>query len=160
MAGDGAIFRVTNTGDNESNVTSANKIEFNGGATPSGNTNASELRTHMVEDIAFQPNPNRHLDQLQDNKLGTWEYTVSGWIKDTSGSVPETVNFINWMKEDKDNADFEFGRFGYRNDNNSDYDITPISSAGLFLHDVETWQPDNDPEIVMFIAKFYKNGTA
>ena len=159
MAGTNAIFRVTNAGDNEGNVASTEKIEFNtGAAVPDATGKMIETRVHEIEDISFQPNPNRHLDQLQAGKLGTKEYILTGYIKKT-GSSPIVVNFANWMKQDKDITDFPFGRYGVRLDDMSDDDVTPSATIGCLLYDVERFRPENQPEIIGFIAKLYRNGT-
>ena len=159
LAGTNSIFRVTAPGDTELNVTSANLIEFNTGAVvPDATGRMQETRVHDIEDISFQPNPNRHLDQLQDGKLGTREYILTGYIKKT-GTSNIVVNLSNWMAQDKTNSDFKFGRFGVRLDDMSDDNLSPSGTIGLLLYDVERYRPENEPEIIGFILKLYRNGS-
>lgn len=159
MAGNSAIFRLTTAGQSEATVGSGEKIEFNQGAVPDANGRITSSSIHEVEDLSHHPNPNRHLDQIQPGKLGFIEVVVAGYIKGPSSSLID-INFYNWMKQDKNNTDFPFGRFGLRlNDFPDIINLTPSSAVGYILYDIFIERPEEFTELATFVAKFYKNGT-
>jgi hypothetical protein len=158
MAGDIAVFRVTNPGDNESNVGNSEKIEFNTGAVPDATGKMVESSWQSRRDLSIHPNPNRALNTIQDGKLGTIEVILTGYIKDPRSTVIP-VNLFNWMSQTATNNDFKFGRFGIRNDDMSVIDLTPSAALGYILHDVYVQRVLNSPNEQGIILKFYRTGS-
>jgi len=159
MAGTGSIFRIDANTETEATARTANEIvEFNTGATnPDARSKLKSARINFIEDISIHPNPNRHLSQIQDGKLGTQIITVTGQFV-TPASAGGIAKFFNWMTNDKTNASLPFGRFGVRFDNISQIDLTPSSTIGYILQefwveDVEEYQNKAD-----FTAILYRNG--
>jgi hypothetical protein len=159
MAGTAAIYRIDANTETESTAATANEIvEFNTGATnPDARSHLKTTRLHYVEDISIHPNPNRHLSQIQDGKLGTQVITITGQFV-TPASAGGIAKFMNWMKQDKTNSALKFGRFGVRFDNISQLDQTPSTTIGYILQefwveDVEEYQDKAD-----FYAVLYRDG--
>ncbi len=158
--GTSAIYRIDTTGETESDATTANEIiEFGTGATnPDARSILKSVRIQHIEDLSIHPNPNRHLSQIQANKLGTIEYIIRGEFKrpDSAGGV---TKLLNWMTNDKTNTSLPFGRFGIRVDNISQLDLTPSATIGLILfnswiEDVEDFQSNAEFELHL-----YRNGS-
>lgn len=160
MAGSAAIFRVTNTGDNEGNVGSTEKIEFNQGAVPDATGRMVATGFRMVRDVSFHPNPRRALDKIQDNLLGTLEVTLTGYFIDHDQTAGP-INLFNWSREDAQVTDFPFGRFGIRLDDfaQSALNLTPSAATGYILYDIDVQDLERPRDEVGFIAKFYRDGT-
>ena len=161
MAGTGAIFRVTNTGDNEGNVSSANKIEFNTGALlPDTTGRMIHIGFRAVRDINFHPNPRRDLDQIQDGRLGNLTVPVTGYFINhmTTGGP---LNLFNWQANAASNGDFPFGRFGLRLTDfaGSMLDLTPSATIGYILYDVECDDLESPRDEIAFTLKVYRNGS-
>ncbi len=160
MAGTGAIFRCTNTGDNESNVSNANKIEFNGGAVPDTTGRLVATGFRMTRDVNIHPNPRRALDQIQDSLLGIFEITITGYFIDHDNTAA-IGQFVNWSKDPSVTDDFPFGRFGLRLDDfgQAALSLTPSGTIGYIMHDLEVQDAESPRDEVGFIARFYRNGT-
>jgi len=136
MAGTASIFRIDANGDTEVTARGINEIvEFNTGATnPDARSKLKSARITFVEDISIHPNPNRHLSQIQDGKLGTQIIIITGQFV-TPASAGGIVRFFNWMTNDKTNTSLPFGRFGVRFDNISALDQTPSATIGYILQE-------------------------
>lgn len=159
MAGQSALFRLTTAGQTEATVGSTEKVEFNDGVVPDANGQLVSSSFEMNEDLSFHPNPNRHLTQIQDGKLGTIHVVLAGYIKAPASSLI-AINFYNWMKQDKTNSAFPFGRFGLRvNDFPDQINLTPSATAGYILHYTYWERPEDYAGIATMIAKLYRNGT-
>jgi len=158
MAGTGAIFRSNAPGDTESSVSSANKIEFNGGAVPDSQGNLQSTRVHMIEDISIHSTPKKHLSRIQANKLGTKEAVLAGYFK-SPNTATGIGNLNNWMITDKTNAALSRGLFGIRIDWVSAWNLTPSATVAYILYDVEIVTDPDDPDSAGFIAKLYMNGS-
>jgi len=160
MAGDSAIFRVTNPGDTESSVGAGDKIEFNGGLVPDPTGKMISSSWHMIRDISIHPNPNKALNVIQDGKLGTLEVIMAGYFSSpvTSGGK---VNLFDWMSESAtSNPNFRYGRFGVRIDDLSEVDLTPDADRGYILYDVFIERVPDSPNEVALIAKLYRTSRA
>ena len=160
MAGSGAVFRVTSSGDTEASVGSSEKIEFNGGAVPDSTGKLVATGFRAIRDLSFHPNPRRALTKIQDNLLGTLEITVTGYFVDHDGTTAPT-NFFNWSKDPAQNSDFEFGRFGLRLDDFAGglLNLTPSATIGYIMYDVDIQDSESPRDEVGFIARFYRNGS-
>ncbi len=162
MAGSGSIFRIDANGDTEVTARAANQIiEFNGtGLLPDSTGKATGTGFHETRDINFHPNPRRALDQLQDGFLGVLEVTVTGYFKDHD-ATQGPAKFLNWGKEPAMTAALKWGRFGLRLDDfaGGALDLTPSTTTGYVLWDVEVIDAESPRDQVSFIAKLYRNGT-
>ena len=157
-AGTAAVFRIDTTGDTEATAKTANQIiEFNGGNNPDALASTDSLNVHLIEDVSLHPNPNRHLTQIQDGKLGLKEITLRGHFK-TPSSAGGIAKFNNWMIQDKTNASLPFGRFGLRYDNMSQFDLTSSATIALMLYDFEVEDVVEYQDKATFAARFYTNG--
>jgi len=160
MAGTGAIFRVTSTGDTESSVASTEKIEFNGGSAPDTTGKLTATGFDTIRDLSFHPNPRRALTKIQDNLLGTLEVTITGHFVDHDSTIGP-LNFFNWSKDPATNDDFPFGRFGLRLDDfgGGALSLTPSATIGYILHIVHVEDAESPRDIASFVAKLYRNGS-
>lgn len=159
MAGTASIYRIDANGDTENDARTANQIvEFNGtGLTPDDRSYINSLEVHYINDVSIHPNPNRHLSQIQDGKLGLIELTLKGTFT-TPASAQAIAKFHTWLVQDKTNSSLTAGRFGLRYDNMSQFDLTPSTTIGYILydfivHDVEEYQNKATWE-----ARLYRNG--
>lgn len=161
MAGTASIFRIDSNGDTEASARTANQIiEFNGtGLNPDDRSNVTSFRANYLEDISMHPNPNRHLTQIQDGKLGTVEFEIQGVFTMPISSAGAIARFHNWMKADKTNSSLPYGRFGIRYDNMSQFDLTPSSTIGLILYQFEVFDVDEFQGKASFVARLYRNGS-
>ena len=160
MPGTASIFRIDATGDTEADAVTANQIvEFNTGAVnPDSRSHLSSVKLKMIEDVAIHPNPNRHLSRVSDSKLGTIEYTITGYF-DRPAAATGITRFFNWMIQDKTNSDLDFGRFGIRVDNMSQVDLTPSGTIGLILVDFEVADIDEFQSHAPFTARLLRSGS-
>lgn len=160
VAGTASIFRIDTTGETEITAEVANQtVEFNGGGNPDSRSYIDSLEVSLIEDVSLHPNPNRHLTQIQDGKLGTKEVIVKGFFK-TPDSAGGILKFNNWMIQDKTNASLPYGRFGLRYDNMSQFDLTPSSTVGYILYDFKVKNVEEFQNKAVFEARLYLNGTA
>jgi hypothetical protein len=160
QAGTAAVFRTDAVGNTEATAKTANQlVEFNGGDEPDAFGSTNSLKVHLIEDVSLHPNPNKHLTNIQDGKLGTKELILRGFFK-TPNSAVGILRFNNWMIQDKTNAALPFGRFGIRYDNMSQFNLTPSATVGLVLYDFEVEDVEEYQDKAVFIARFYLNGVA
>jgi len=158
-----SIFRLTNAVDTEATVGPTEKIIFNTGTTPDSTGRQVSTSFEMITDLNPHPNPRRKLNFIQDSLLGVVEVTIVGYFiqhKTTLGPR----NLFNWEVDDKQNSNFQNGRFGLTVDSFSNGLLNVVPTIGkngtgymlssIFVEDVE------DPrDKVSFIAKFLRNGT-
>ena len=158
MAGNGAIFRVTTTGDTESSVGSAEKIEFDGGIVPDSSGRMVNNRFNLSRDFSEHPSPKKPINQIKDGKLGSYQIIIAGVIT-MPGTAQSSANLVNWMTNDATNDDFLKGRFGFRNDTFPIFDLTPSLNIGYILVDVEFQEDREFQGKVEFIATLRRNGS-
>jgi hypothetical protein len=161
MAGTGAIFRIDANGETEATANAANQvIEFNGGLKPDNTGRGTANSFHSTRDINFHPNPRRALDQLQDGLLGVLEVTIEGYFVDHD-TTTGPAKFLNWQKEPAMSSALKWGRFGIRLDDfaGGALNLTPSTTTGYVLWDVEVIDAESPRDQVSFTAKFYRNGT-
>jgi len=159
MTGTSAIFRIDANGETEATARAADEIiEFNTGAVvPDARSKAASWKIGFVEDLSIHPNPNRHLSQIQAGKLGTQIVTIRGHFL-TPKSAGGITKFFNWMTNDKTNAALKFGRFGIRDDNMSQLDLTPSTTIGYILQSFDAEDVTEYQDKAEFIAVLYRNG--
>ena len=159
-AGTASIFRLSTGTTTEAAAKAANDIiEFNGTSlNPDDNGSITLMELHYIEDLSIQPNPNRHLSEIQDGKLGTMELIITGNFKNphTAGGI---AKFQTWMINDKDDTTFVFGRFGIRYNKMTQIEVLPTATQGYILFDFQLTDVEEFQNKVNFIARFYKNGT-
>jgi len=156
MAGDSAVFRVTNPGDTEASVGAGDKIEFNGGAVPDATGKVITSSWHALKDISVHPNPNKAFNVVQDGQLGTIEVILAGYFTAPVLTIGK-ANLFAWITGDgTSNPDFRFGRFGVRVDDLVEINLTPNALRGMILYDVFVERVQDSPNEVGFIIKLYR----
>jgi hypothetical protein len=160
MAGSGSIFRIDADGDTEADARTASQIiEFNGGTVPDTTGRITDPSIRWGRSVSFHTNPQRTLDQVQDNKLSFKEVVISGYFVDHDATVGPD-KFDSWFKEDGTNASLPFGRFGIRMDDfaSNSNNLVPTSTKGYILYEAEVHKTEVPHDQVTFIAKLYRNG--
>ena len=160
-AGTAAIFRTLIVGDTEADAkTAGNIIEFNSGAAPDSTGRMVATGFRMIRDVSPHPNPKRALTKWQDNLLGTYEITVTGYFTNHDATVGPG-KFINWQVAPTQNSALPFGNFGLRLDDfaGGALDLTPSATIGYFLVDVDIQDAESPRDEVSFVAKFIRNGS-
>ena len=66
------------------------------------------------------------------------QYEITGFFDGTGGTSLAVAQFRDWLREDKTNATYPFGRFGIRNDQRAEYNVVSTSTKGLMLEHFET----------------------
>ena len=66
------------------------------------------------------------------------QYEITGFFDGTGGTPLAVAQFRDWLREDKTNATYPFGRFGIRNDQRAEYNVVSTSTKGLMLEHFET----------------------
>lgn len=162
MAGTGAIFRIDSDGETEASARgyiTPQIIEFNGGSVPDSTGRIIATGFRMIRDVSPHPNPKRALTLWQDNLLGTFEITVTGYFVDHDATAGP-IQLLNWQTEAATNSSLEFGRFGLRLDHfaGGALDLTPSSTIGYILVDIDVNDVESPRDEVGFIARFVRNG--
>jgi len=159
MAGTASIFRIDANGETEADARTANQIvEFNGTSlNPDDQSYTESFKVHYIEDVSIHPNPNRHLSQIQDGKLGMIEITIKGTF--TTPNTASAIGVFNrWMIQDKTNTALPFGRFGLRYDNMSQLNLNPSSTLGYILYDFTLTDIEEYQNKAIWEARLYRNG--
>lgn len=156
-----SIFRLTNPGDTEANVSDNEKIQFNSGIVPDSTGKLVRTRFRMVSDLNPHPNPDTALNQIQDSLLGVVEVTVAGYFTKHNTTLGPR-NFYNWSVDPDVNDDFRKGRFGL---NLASFGgilslvpETGIVGIGYMLAEVDVDDIEDPRDEVPFIARFVLNG--
>lgn len=135
-----SIYRLTAipTSDTETEVT--DKIEFNGTmAVPDAKSFIIRVKPTMT--IVGQENPNpdsNNPNSIDETGLAFVGLEIWGYFDGTSGTRPIGIQYFrDWMKQDKRNSTFPFGRFGYRNNVSDEYNLVATDSSGYILEHFE-----------------------
>ncbi len=157
-----AIFRVTNPGDDEGNVGSTEKIEFNTGANePDTTGRLTRIQYESGTDLNPHPNPGIPLNPIQDSELGQIQITLEGYFVNRTGTVGPT-NLITWNEEDKKNSDFRNGRFGLNLATmNGELSLEPTTGKngqGYILSSLRLVDFEGTAPKIGFIAVLKQNG--
>lgn len=135
-----SIYRVTATPATDTETEVSDKVEFNGdAAVPDTLSKIQSIKPIMT--IIGQENetPDSNNPSLLDETgLAFVGLEISGYFKGNESSRPKAPRtFRNWMKADKKNSDFPFGRFGFRNSIDNEFDLVPSAIAGYILEHFE-----------------------
>jgi len=133
-----SIYRLTTSGQEETDVT--DKIEFDGdSAVPDAKSFIQRFKGTMS--IIGQENPNPDSNNpnfIDETGLAIVQIELWGIFKDLDSTRPAAITTArDWMKEDKRNTVFPFGRFGIRNNQSDEYDILPSTTYGYVLEHFE-----------------------
>ena len=160
------IYRLTSSGssnDHETDVT--DKVEFDTSQT-NGAAVVPDAKSHVntyncVLTLVVQENPvpdTNNPSGLQDTGLAVVQYELTGYFDNTGGNGGAIAYFRNWQREDKTNSAYPFGRFGIRNDERYEYNVTPTSTYGLILEHFEITDDYEFGAKSNFVAKLRFNG--
>ena len=133
--GEFSIFRFSLSSNTETLI--SDKIEFNGDAVlPDGRSQIQHVLP--VFSIPAQENEtpdSNNPNSLDETGLAFVGLEITGYFIGNESVSPLAIRFIrNWMKADKKlTIDFEFGRFGFRNNKNNEFDIVPSATSGYVL---------------------------
>ena len=155
-----SIFRFTNTGDAVGTIADTEIIEFNliSSIKPDGTASLVAPSFRMARDINFHPNPRRKLDPIQDSLLGILDVEVSGYFVDHNNTLGPR-NLYNWSVGEGDNDDFPVGRWGMDLSSFGGLlSLTPSSTEGYYLYDIDVQDVEDPRTEVPFIARFYRSG--
>lgn len=156
------IFRLTNPGDTEANVSDDEKIIFNTGTIPDSTGKLVTTSFRMATDLNAHPNPDTPLNQIQDSLLGVVEVTIAGYFINHN-NTKGPANLYNWEAEPKTNDTFRKGRFGLTLATMggilSLIPSTGLNGLGYMLAEQECIDAEEPRTEVGFIAKFFLNGT-
>jgi len=162
------IFRLTSSGssnDGETDVT--DKVEFDTSANGShGASVTPDAKAHVdnysvTMTLVTQENPvpdSNNPSGLQDTGLATVLFEITGYWDESAGTSTGVAYFRNWQREDKTNSAYPFGRFGIRNDERYEYNVTPTSTSGLILEHFEITDDYEFGAKSNFVAKLRFNG--
>lgn len=148
-----SIYRLTSTGQTETLI--SDKVEFNGDAvTPDARSFIQIIKPIMS--IVGQENdtPDSNNPSLLDETgLQFVGLEITGYFKGNESARPIAIRSIrNWMKQtDKTNADFPFGRFGFRDDSGNEFDLVPSSSSGYIMDHFDYDDHKTNKDIKFFI---------
>ena len=156
---DAILFRFTNSGDTLETLANSEKIEFNLGTAPDDTGRLIANKFRMSRDVNIHPNPRRALDQVQDSLLGLLEIVLNGYFVKHSVTLGPK-NFFNWQLDPATNSNFPFGRFGLQLNGfaNGLLNLTPTTTTGYILFDVEVDDVEDPRDEVIFKAQLYRNG--
>ena len=156
---DAILFRFTNPGDTLAGLADSEKIEFNLGVAPDDTGRLIANKFRMNRDVNIHPNPRRALDQVQDSLLGLLEITLNGYFVQHSVTLGPK-NLFNWQVDPATNSNFPFGRFGVQLNGsfNGLLNLTPTTTTGYILFDVEVDDAEDPRDEVLFKAQLYRNG--
>lgn len=158
IKGDVSIFRFTAANDTETSIT--DKIEMSGnGVIPDANTHISSITPHMGITSEENATPgSNNPNARQDTGLAVMQIMVNGYFSTKSGTALGIEKMRDWMREDKQNSVFEFGRFGFRNTKMTAYNVTPTAAKGLLLDDLELTQDFSKKGLVHFTLRLVYDG--
>lgn len=130
-----SIFRLTTSGQTETAV--SDKIEFNGDAVIPDALSMIQSVTPIMSLIGQEnetPGSNNP-SNLDETGLAFVGLEITGYFKGNESTKPAAIRSIrNWLKQgDQKNDDFDEGRFGFRNNENNEFDLVPSATAGYII---------------------------
>jgi len=155
-----SIFRFTNSGDTVGSIDATEIIEFNltSSVKPDGTARLVAPSFRMARDINFHPNPRKTLDPIQDSLLGILDVEVAGYFVNHNNTLGPK-NLFNWQIGEGDTDDFPAGRWGMDLSSfGGILSLTPDSTKGYYLYDIDVQDIEDPREQVPFIARFYRGG--
>lgn len=142
MGGKFVIFRMTNSGDRENNI-STDKVEFDGDAqVPDGKSGLVSFSPVISRNPTENPAPFQQVARKPDTGFSGNRYTLHVVFDESDGNSAGAIAKIrDWMSEDNFvRSTFREGRFGIRNDYRPEFNLTPNNDAGYKLLHFETSQ--------------------
>ena len=116
------------------------KVDFDGdSATPDAKSHIETYGVTMT--LVTQENPvpdSNNPSGLQDTGLAVVQYELTGFFDGTGSTALGIAQFRDWLREDKTNPTYPFGRFGIRNDQRAEFNVVSTSTKGLILEHFET----------------------
>lgn len=158
--GNSCIFRLTNNGDTESNVT--DKIEFDDAVITPANAHVYETQIGINCAVAENEKPKGNMNELQDLFLDGVPFQITGSVEIPQNTVISSRT-KQWGIEPKTNTTFTKGRIGIRMNDFPGFNVVPqtLSSGkarGLMFIDWQWTRQGNYPGKANFIAHFRLNG--
>ena len=169
MAGTGALFRLTNAGDTESNVASTEKVEFgNGAVVPDafgrigGGQSEFEIGVgvadNMVPASADSPTSGILSEKQYLGQFDKMVKIIGYFTRRSSSTGPD--NLAKWADEDQEPTDFPEGNIGLRLDTFDLFDLVPTSTTGYYLTNVKFILDPKKQTPIGFIASLKKGKAA
>lgn len=158
--GEFSIVRFTNSTDTETAI--SDKLEFNGDAlTP----DARSKIQHVIPIFSVPAQENETPDSnnpnsLDETGLAFFGIEITGYFIGNESLSPLAIRLLRgWWKTDKKvPTDFEFGRFGFRNNKNNEFDLVPSASSGYVLEHFEVDLDYTTGNRFPFVIKLRFNG--
>ena len=152
------IWRSTTPQSGSEAAAGSDKIEFDIGSVPDNTGHIADTEIHMGRDTSENPKPkSNNPNELQDNGLGTLEYTITGFIENPINSQV-AAKIRDWMREAGTDSKFAYGRFGIRMDDNPAFKVTPATTYGLLLTDFKFTRIGEWQYRAAFVATLRFNG--
>ena len=142
-------------------TSSSDKVEFNDGAVVNLGGFIVNTRFIMNSAVAINENPGEQVDPLQDTGFEGLTVIVTGSIEDPEG-VGKTMahRLKRWMLESKRvTSTFPKGRFGLRLNDFEIFDLTPNTSRGYILENIEFGREGETKGKITFIITLRFNGS-
>jgi len=107
----------------ETDAVALDKIDFDGDSVlPDARSHIETYGVTMT--LVTQENPvpdSNNPSGLQDTGLAIVQYEITGFFDGTGGTPLGIRNLRNWLRQDKTNTSFPFGRYGIRNDQRDEF---------------------------------------
>ena len=130
MAGEVCIFRMTNTTDTEATITT-DKIEFTEGAVPDNRAIVTSFEPEMSRTQTSNSAPFLDEARKPDTGYSGNRYLFELFFNEEGGAAGAIQKIRDWMKEENAlKGKFPQGRFGIRNDQRPEFNLTPTRTTG------------------------------
>lgn len=136
--GEFSIYRFSSASDTESGI--SDKLEFNGDAVIPDSRSFIQHVKPLIGIIGQEnqtPDSNNPslVDETGTDIVGV---KIIGYLDGSSSQSPFAIRLLrNWKKTDQKIAGLTFGRFGFRNNRNNEFDLTPSATSGYILQNFE-----------------------
>lgn len=139
----------------------SDKIEFNVGAVVNSGGYITTTRFNMTSAVAVKENPGNQVDPLEDTGFSGLTVTITGSIEDPTGNGDTVAHRLKrWLLEPKTTVgSFPKGRFGLRLNDFEVFNLTPGSSRGYILSDLDFTRVGETNGKIEFIATLRFNGS-
>ena len=156
VTGQSSIWRDNSVEDSATDI-----IEFNEGAVANLGGFIVNTRFIMNSAVALNENPGNQVDPLQDTGFEGLTVYVTGSIEDPEGIGKTMAHRLKrWMLESKRvTTTFPKGRFGLRLNDFEVFNLSPGTSRGYMLENVEFGREGETKGKITFIITLRFNGT-